>query len=120
MGPRGLEFAKWGAVDVSLLYAAALVMGPAAVLAPLPTAFATLCALALLRRRLRAPTLALAFGALLIATARSRAALNTGALAHERATELLTPPARCEAEGVVIRSPVVVRPRDPTTPSREA
>jgi len=95
-------------VDPVLLIGLALAAGAALALAPLPAALgAALCAVAL-RRRARPAALALAALAIVAGGLRARAALDEAAARYARTADLLSPPARCEVEAVVVASPVLV------------
>jgi competence protein ComEC len=94
--------------DPILLAALALLAGAPLALAPIPTAAAAVAAAWALRARLRRGALAAAAIAIVAGGLRARAALDEGAAIHRRATLLLTPPARCEGEAVVVGSPVVL------------
>ncbi|MFO0761351.1 MAG: DNA internalization-related competence protein ComEC/Rec2 [Byssovorax sp.] len=106
-------------IDPPILLALALLAAPALALAPLPAAFAALSIAFLLRSRATRRSLLLALAALLLAGLRARAALDGATHLHERMTTLLTPPARCEAEAVVVSSPVVLRGHGPVDSSSQ-
>jgi competence protein ComEC len=94
--------------DPIVLMALALLAGASLVLAPVPTAAAALgIALALRARVSRAALLAAAM-ALVSSSQRARAELAHADAVYRRAVEVLTPPARCEGEGEVVSSPVVI------------
>jgi competence protein ComEC len=97
--------------DPIVLVALALLAGAALALAPIPTAITAVVIAAVLRDRARRVVIALTLGAMLLGGLRARIALERGAAVHIRATELLTPPSRCEGEGIVMSSPVVMRTR---------
>lgn len=95
--------------DPIVLLSLALLGSAALALAPIPTALAAMAIAALLRDRARRAGIALALAALLLGGLRASAALERASALHRRATALLTPPARCEGQGVVVSSPVVMR-----------
>src|SRR5689334_13157528 len=95
-------------VDPIVLLALALFASPALALAPIPTALAAAATLAVLRRRASRPVIVLAVAALLLGGLRARAAIDRAAILHGRATELLPAPSRCEGEGSVVGSPVML------------
>jgi competence protein ComEC len=99
-------------VDPIVLVALCLLASAALALAPIPTALAAMAIAAALRRRAGRAARAIALGALLLGGLRARAALARGEALHERATALLPAPSRCEGEGTVMSSPVVMRGRN--------
>lgn len=95
-------------IDPVVLVALAMLAGAPLALAPLPTAAAALAVAALIRRRTSRGALAIAALALVIAGARARARIDGAAALHQRVVEVLRPPPRCEGEGTVVSSPVVL------------
>jgi competence protein ComEC len=98
-------------VDPLLVLALAALAGAFLVLAPGPALLGIgLVALALLvARRVSLRLVAVALVFVGVSALRARAALEAAAATHEVAVLGLTPPPRCEAEGVVVGSPVVLR-----------
>ena len=94
--------------DRVVLVAAALLAGAPLSVAPGPVAAACMVIAWLLRRRVAPGMLAFALGCAAVSGLRARAATGEAKEAHERALDLLTPPSRCVAEGVVEGSPVVL------------
>jgi competence protein ComEC len=95
--------------DPIVVVALALFASAALALAPITTALSVAASVALLREHARRSVIGLAIGALIVGGLRARAELDRASTIHRRATELLTPPARCEGEGVVVSSAVVMR-----------
>lgn len=95
-------------VDPIVLLSLALVCGAPLALAPGPTAAAAVVIAFLLRGRASRGVLALAAVALVAGSLRARAALERAGEAHGRAVMLLQPPARCEGEGEIVSSSVVM------------
>src|SRR6185503_16170833 len=95
--------------DPIVLVSLALFGSAALALSPVPTAIAAASIAAVLRDRAGRSAIAIALGALLLGGLRARAALERASAIHRRATELFTAPARCEGEGRVVGSPVVMR-----------
>jgi competence protein ComEC len=99
-------------VDPFVLVALGLLCGAPLALAPLPTIAAALGSLVALRRHTTRKVLVLAAVAMVIGGLRARAALRRAEGLHASAVATLTPPARCDGEGRVVGSPVVLgRPR---------
>lgn len=96
-------------MDGPLLIALALTGGAALALAPIPTALAAVAAAWLLRTRTRPLVIAIAALGLLINGARAAAAIEEARATYARTADFLHPPARCEAEAIVIGSPIVLR-----------
>jgi competence protein ComEC len=95
-------------VDPIVLVSLALLCGAPLALAPGPTAAAAVMIVFLLRARAHRGALALAAVALVVGGLRARAALARADALHERAVALLQPPARCEGEGEIVSSSVVL------------
>src|SRR5262249_48886185 len=70
--------------------------------APTPAGRAGVGVALAIRLRARRGVIACAAIALVAGGFRARAALERGEAAHERAVAVLTPPARCEGEGVIV------------------
>jgi competence protein ComEC len=95
-------------VDPIVIVALALLAGAPLALAPLPTAAAAIAIAALVRARGGRGAIVLAALAMIAGGLRARAVLDRADALHRRTVELLHPPARCEGEGVVVSSPVVI------------
>lgn len=98
--------------DPIVLVALCLLASAALALAPIATALAAMVITVALRRRAGPVTRAVALGAMLLGGLRARAALARGEALHQRTTALLPAPSRCEGEGTVMSSPVVMRGRE--------
>jgi competence protein ComEC len=95
-------------VDSIVVVALAILAGAPLALAPIPTAAAAVGIALVLRAHVRRRVLAWAAVALVVGGLRARAALERGEVVHQRAVAVLTPPARCEGDGVILGSPVVI------------
>lgn len=100
-------------MDSVLLFAMALTGGAALALAPIPAALTAVLIGALLRRRASRIALALALAGLVINGWRARAAIDEASDIYGRTADFLHPPARCEAEAIVMASPIVLRKQAP-------
>jgi competence protein ComEC len=108
---------KRSGVDGPLLIALALTGGAALALAPIPTALAAVTIAWLLRKRTSGIVIVIAGLGLLINGARARAAIDDARAVYAKTADFLHPPARCEAEAIVIGSPVVLRRPESKDPS---
>lgn len=95
-------------VDPVVLVALALLAGPQLALAPMPTAAAAVAMTIVLGSRVKRGALAMAAIALTVGGLRARSALERAQAVHAQTTLLLATPSRCEGEGTVETSPVVV------------
>src|SRR5689334_11133834 len=96
-------------VDSIVLVALALFGSAALALSPIPTALAAAAITAVLRTRASRPGIVIALGALFLGGLRARAAIEGAAILHRRAVELLPAPSRCEGQGRILSSPVMMR-----------
>jgi competence protein ComEC len=106
--------------DPIVLVALALLAGAPLALTPIPTAAAAVGIALALRARVSRATLLAAVIALVSSGQRARAELAQADSVHRRVVEVLTAPARCEGDGEVVGSPVVIGRSHPAAGADQA